>query len=143
MKNYFLLFMMLGSFWLFSCSVEPKPVEYGSDACTFCKMTIVDKQHATEIVSSKGKAYKYDSIECMMRDLKNHNQNDIALFLVSDFVQAGKWIDAQKATYLISENIPSPMGANLSAFKSRDEAEKVQKEETGELLTWNELKERF
>jgi len=143
MKNYFLLLMMMGSFWLFSCSVEPKPIEYGSDACSFCKMTIVDKQHATEIVTSKGKALKYDSIECMMRDLKNHKEDEIALFLVTDFVQAGKLIDARKATYLVSENIPSPMGANLSAFKNRDEAEKVRKEETGELFSWSELRERF
>ncbi len=141
MKKYILFFIV--ALVLVSCSVEPRPIDYGSDACSFCKMTIVDKQHATEIVTSKGKALKYDSIECMMRDLKNHKQDEIALYLVTDFVRPGNWVDANKATYLISENIPSPMGANLSAFKKRDEAEKVWKEETGELLDWSELRERF
>ena len=48
-------------------------------------------------------------------------------------------IDATKATFLISENIPSPMGAFLSAFKDKSEAEQTQKENGGVLYTWDEL----
>ena len=38
-----------------SCKVEPDEIEYGKDGCHFCKMTIVDNQHAAELVTAKGK----------------------------------------------------------------------------------------
>ena len=41
-----------------SCNVGPQAINYGSDGCHFCKMTIVDKVHAAEIVTKKGKVYK-------------------------------------------------------------------------------------
>ena len=95
--------------FLTGCAVEPRPINYGKDACAFCEMTIVDRQHASEIVTKTGKAYKYDSIECMLRDRKNHTDETIALYLVCDFAQAGQFTDALQAVYLVSENIPSPM----------------------------------
>ncbi len=127
-----------------SCTVEPQPIEYGSDACAFCQMTIVDRQHAAEMVTKKGKAYKYDAIECMVRDLnRNRDLSQVELLLITDFAQAGKFTDAKTAAYLISENIPSPMGANLSGFKEKSEAERVKNQEGGELFTWNQVLDRF
>ena len=48
------------------CEVSPQPIDYGNEVCDFCKMTIVDTQHATEIVTKKGKTYKFDASECMV-----------------------------------------------------------------------------
>lgn len=127
-------------FLLASCSVEKSPIVYGKDACHYCKMNIVDKQHAAEIVTQKGKPYKYDAIECMMRIVAEKEENSIALFLITDYFSPGKLVDATKATYLISENLPSPMGANLTGFESKPKAEEVHKEKGGTLYTWNELK---
>lgn len=128
---------------LVACKVEESPINYGKDACHFCKMTIVDKQHAAEIVTKKGKPYKYDAIECMVRELNNEDENDIALVLINDYSTPGKLVDARSATYLISENLPSPMGANLTGFQNKLDAELVYKEKSGKLLTWNELKVLF
>ncbi len=49
-----------------NCSVSPKAIDYGNDGCHFCKMTIVDKLHAAEVVTNKGKVYKFDATECMI-----------------------------------------------------------------------------
>lgn len=126
-----------------SCSISPKPIAYGSDGCHFCSMTIVDKQHAAEYVTKKGKAFKFDASECMMNQLKEVDNSTIALFLVNDYNKPGELVDATKATYLISENIPSPMGAFLSAFENKEEAEKAHTANNGELLTWIELQSKF
>ena len=48
-------------------------------------MNIVDQQHAAEIVTEKGKPFKYDAIECMMRDIKMKKRNEISLFLITDY----------------------------------------------------------
>ncbi|AKA35446.1 nitrous oxide reductase accessory protein NosL [Flagellimonas lutaonensis] len=126
-----------------SCSVKPKPIEYGSDACHFCSMTLVDRQHAAQIVTDKGRVYNFDAVECMMNHLKEVDNSTVALFLVNGYTQPGELIDATKATYLISEGIPSPMGEFLTAFDSRADAEKAQQQHGGELYSWNELRNRF
>ena len=47
----------------FSCSKTPQPINYGTDMCHFCQMTIVTKTHAAQMVTTKGKQYKFDAIE--------------------------------------------------------------------------------
>jgi copper chaperone NosL len=106
-------------------------------------MTIVDQQHAAQYVTKKGKAFKFDSIECMMNAVNETDSTKIELFLVNGFDKPGKLIDGTKATYLISKNITSPMGEFLSAFESVEAADVAKTEQTGELFTWLEIKERF
>ena len=136
-----LLAFLIGS--LSSCAVEPVPIDYGKDACHFCNMNIVDQQHAAEIVTDKGKAFKFDALECMMRDITKRNEEEIAHFLMTDYLTPGKLVDATKATYLISEAIPSPMGANLTGFESNEKAVETQQEKGGTVYSWDSLKELF
>ena len=124
---------------LASCSVEQKPIDYGKDACHYCKMNIVDQQHASEIVTKKGKVFKYDAIECMVNDKDNNQVENVALYLVMNYKNPNSFLDAKLATYLISENIPSPMGENLSAFTTILEAEKMQASKSGDTYSWEEL----
>lgn len=133
------LYIVLLSFFIFSCSIEPQPINYGQDACVYCKMNIVDTQHAAEIVTKKGKVYKYDAIECMVNYLKDKDMNSIALFLVSNYGTQDGLIDATKATYIKSQEIPSPMGAFLSGLDSEQRAKELLKEKGGKLFTWEEL----
>jgi copper chaperone NosL len=102
-------------------------------------MTIVDKVHAAEVVTNKGKVYKFDATECMINFIKEFDRSEIALYLSNNYTIPEALIDATKATFLISENIPSPMGANLSAFKNFSDAEKFQSERGGDLYSWEEL----
>lgn len=143
MKNFSYLVIVLTFFS--SCSIEPQPINYGSDACAFCSMNIVDSQHAAELVTKKGKAYKYDAIECMMNYL---NRNDLPvssmeLLLLTDYSQPGVLIDATKATYIRSEAVPSPMGGFLSGFEKSDDAKEIVNSKGGEVFDWNSLKERY
>lgn len=134
-----LIFLALISGMLASCEVEPQPINYGSDNCQFCKMTIVDKQHASQIVTTKGRAYKFDAIECMLHYHQDNPEQEVGLWLISDFNNPGNLIDATSATYLVSEQISSPMGANLSGFNSEEAAVEAQNEYTGELFSWKSL----
>ncbi len=120
-----------------ACSPSPKPIHYGEAMCHWCKMTIVDQQHAAEAVTRKGKVYQFDAIECLVQYLDElGNDDQFAWLLVNDFNRPGKLIDAQTATYLVSAQIPSPMGAFLSAFATRAEAEAMQQQKGGQLYDW-------
>lgn len=140
LKHYSIIALLL---LFFSCNVSPKPIDYGSDGCHFCKMTIVDKVHAAEIVTQKGKVYKFDATECMLNFMDEFDASEIELYLSNNYTEPEVLIDATKATFLISKNIPSPMGAFLSAFKNKEDAERFQVDKGGELYTWQALLEKF
>ena len=126
-----------------SCNNGPQPISYSEDACHFCRMTIVDKQHAAQIVTEKGRNYKYDAIECMVNDLNNWDRPAPDQILVSDYSEPGKMINASDTYYLISKNIPSPMGAYLSAFKNEADLDKALSLKDDKKLDWYQLLEHF
>ena len=140
LKHYAILMLLL---LLYGCNVSPKAIDYGNDGCHFCKMTIVDKVHAAEIVTKKGKVYTFDATECMINFLDEFDASEIELYLSNNYTKPEELIDATKATFLISKNIPSPMGAYLSAFKVKSEAEKIQADKGGTLYSWEELLVHF
>lgn len=123
-----------------SCNVQPEPIAYGHDACHFCKMTIIDQTHAAQLVTKKGKQFKYDAIECMVNNIQeNYAPEQLSTILVANYSNAGEMIDAKTAHYIISSEISSPMGANLSAIPTQTKAEELQKAYKGTLYTWDTL----
>lgn len=134
-----ILLLLVITITVASCNVGPKPITYGIDGCHSCSMTIVDRQHASQLVTKKGKVYKFDAIECLLQSLSEFEQDDIALYLVADYNTPGNLIDATTATYIISSNIPSPMSANISALATSTEAEILMNSHSGKLFNWGEL----
>ena len=136
-----LSYLLIIVFVFSACNKEPKPIQYGEDQCDYCSMSIVQKTHSAQLVTEKGKQYKFDAIECMVNYVKDApDKFENANLLVADYNQPGKMISAEEASYLISKNLPSPMGANLSAFATKDEAQKAQQKLDGQIYQWNDLK---
>lgn len=138
MKN--LLIVSIIAFLAAACAPKAKPIEYGADACHYCKMTIVDRQHAAEAVSAKGKVFMFDAIECMAPFLEIEGEDNFPVLVVNDYMRPGAWTEARTATYLISPGLPSPMGAFLTGFADRAAAGSVQNEKGGDLYDWDGMK---
>ncbi len=143
MKNFALTLFTLCLLFMGSCSIEPEKINFGSDACHFCKMTIVDQQHAAQFVTKKGKQFKFDAIECMLNEMSENEISNIAIYRVSDYGFPQSTTNAENAIYLISPDIKSPMGANLSAFSEKEGAQKFVKTDNDKLYTWPEIKEKY
>lgn len=126
---------------LFFSACEPKPatISYGFDACHHCKMTIADNRFGSQLVTDKGKAYKFDAIECMAQYMEGANES-YAYILVTNLPTPEKFIDAETAVFIQSKSLPSPMGMNLSAYADEAEAAKVLQDLEGRILTWQEVK---
>jgi copper chaperone NosL len=75
----------------------------------------------------------------MVNFMEDFDASEIKLYLSNNYTEPETLTDATKATFLVSENIPSPMGAFLSAFKNKADAQKMQSEQSGTLYTWEEL----
>ncbi|HRW76828.1 MAG: nitrous oxide reductase accessory protein NosL [Lewinellaceae bacterium] len=135
--------LILFTLSILACSPGPQSIRYGEDACYFCKMTIVDQQHSAEAVTAKGKVYKFDAIECLVQYIIPLDEATFTHLLVADFDQPGSLIDARTASYLVSPNLPSPMGAFLNAFDNPNRSASVLHEQSGTLYSWDSLKENM
>lgn len=140
MKNILFVISVL---FLFSCDSDPKSISYGLDKCDLCSMHILDHKHATLLVTDKPDYLKFDSAECLMNYQKNATKINATEVLTNTVDTPNQLVDATKVIYLISKNLPSPMGANLNAYSTKELAEVAQKEHSGKLYTYEELKEYF
>lgn len=123
--NIFVALLLLFLFiFVNGCSRGPVQIHYGEDVCDWCGMTIVDPRYASEIITATGKAYKFDSIECMASFYlsKNISSKGKAQLYVSDFANPKMFIPAERAIFVKSPCLKSPMAANIAAFKNLKEA---------------------
>lgn len=127
-------------FLLVSCSQEPQEINIGSDECAHCKMQISDERFAAQLVTTKGKAVKFDAIECMA-DYVTENEVSVeeTKFWVSNFSDPGNWLDAEQDFIIQSEEINSPMGESLLAVESDREADQLLQKGGGQHISWNDL----
>lgn len=141
MKNYILTFFLFGTVCLASCKRQFEPIAYGREACTHCRMTIMDKRFAAEIITSKGKAFKFDDFGCLLTWVKEQNFHDrSALIFVAEFNKpGGAFLDAHQAVFIHSEELRSPMNGNLAAMASKTGAKQLNTGSNSELLTWINL----
>ena len=142
MKNVksFLSGLVLVTILLAGCQVEPKPIAYGAANCSHCNMTVADNRYGAELVNKNGKAFFFDSAECLMAFVNEQPERGekAAYLLVTDFTKPNELIDARSALYLQAKTLPSPMGMYLTAVGEQDAAVKIQQEYGGRLLTWKE-----
>jgi copper chaperone NosL len=120
----------------------PAPFQWGEDACHFCKMTLIEKGFAAQRINAKGKVYKYDSIECLLSDLKEHPPQAGERLFVSDRSRPdAALLEAASAHYLQGGSLASPMGKALAAFAAADSARTWQTRVGGDLAGWDRLRD--
>lgn len=128
-----------------SCSVKPEPLHYGHDACYTCKMILMDTKFGSEIVTTKGKVYKFDDTNCMVNFLNSREleSEQVAFNLIVDFSQPEKLIPAQHSFYLKSGTIHSPMNSGIAAFETEQTMKEYKNKWNAIYLGWGELQTEF
>src|SRR5688572_13689262 len=83
-----------------SCSTGPDPIHFGQDNCHTCKMTLMDNKFGAELVTKKGKIYKFDDMRCMVNYLNSgiEREDEFAHKMVINFANPGNLIDATEAS---------------------------------------------
>ncbi|MCF2875851.1 MULTISPECIES: nitrous oxide reductase accessory protein NosL [unclassified Tenacibaculum] len=140
MKAKYYLFCLIVVLFLNKTAISQNQDSYNQ--CIQCNMLIKDKLHNAQATTNTNKVLNFDAIECLANYLKEQKTTSISNLTVADY-NSGKQINAITATYLISNAIKSPMGANLSAFKTKKEAELILKTKKGKLYTWQEIRNTF
>jgi len=116
----------------------------GKDACDFCKMILSDNRFGAEIISQKGKLYKFDDAHCAISFMHSgkSGQANIGEIYFTDFCNGHKLIHSKDAIFLKSEALRGPMGGDISAFSNADSLGYVLKKYNGSVLHWDELNKK-
>jgi len=125
-----------------SCSSGPHPIQVGKDACNYCKMTVSDPRFGGEIITTKGKIYKFDDLHCFSSFLQEGQlaKDDIKEMYVADFSGSHSLVKGDENLLLFkSDMLRSPMNGNIAAFSNRDSLAVVMKKLKGMPLNWDEL----
>jgi len=127
------------------CKTEKEPIQYGKDACAHCKMLTMDPRFGAEIITEKGKIFKFDDINCLIsfvNDPLNKSANVAETFVI-DYSQPQTLIPAKDAFYVYSDLIKSPMASGVAAFATTESRYEQQQNWQGTELTWTELNSKF
>lgn len=138
--------LLAGALSLSSCSgTGPQPIRWGQDNCDHCKMTLMDQHFGAEIVTKKGKAYKFDDLNCLVNFLKSDAvpSAQIAEKYVLNYAQPGAMIPAESAAYLSSDKLKTPMASGVAAFATLSDLGKVKSQIEGEVWDWAKLQKEF
>ncbi len=135
------LFFIL-AFSISSCKQEFEPIDYGHEACASCKMMIVDRRYSAEMITEKGKVFKFDDLSCLKSYLNENKLSfDNKMLFIADFKNnSSLYIDAKKAIYLNHDYFKSPMNGNCAAFSSITDAQNLKDSLGIVFLSWGSLK---
>ena len=133
--------LMLLSIVFYGCAAGPQPVLLGKENCEQCKMTIMENQFVAELVTKKTKLYKFDDVQCLLNFVQADKikKDEIKNVYLMDYEAPGNFISASNAFFIKSENLKSPMGGNIAAFKTEAAATKYVSNNPGQKINWNQL----
>jgi len=135
------LSMVLFFSMLLSCNTAVDPIKYGKDNCQYCKMTISDKHYGAEVITQKGKVYKFDEIRCLISYINENESNvkSVSEYYLTDFTGKNELVKKENLSFLKSDKLKSPMGGNIASFSNKDSLNVYRNKLGGEIVTWETL----
>ncbi len=145
MRLVFQALILVGMLGVYGCTTNPEPLLFGKDACYACKMTLVDNRFGAELVTRKGKVYKFDDLNCMLGFYHSgiEEPGDFLHRLVVNHEEPGEFINADEAYYLKSKAFRTPMASEVAAFATYDRVMAFKSETGGIFLAWGEIVTQF
>lgn len=139
-NNLALISVIIISGGINACNnAAPKPIKLNADKCDYCSMTIADGRFGAELITKKGRCYKFDDLQCMLDYKKEKTSLEYKVFYVNDYNSNNQLIDASKAFYVQNEDLRSPMGGNTAAFLTQENAIRFGKNKSALVQTWTEI----
>ncbi len=115
-----------------SCVTDgPQAINIHKDNCAHCKMTIAEEHFAAELITQKGRVYKFDDISCLIAFRKDNMDKKMKNAYVHYYPGKNELIPAETAFYIKSSELRSPMAGNIAAFKTEAEANEYKTQTKG------------
>lgn len=120
---------------------DPPEIIYGQDVCDECSMIINEARFAASYVTKTGEVRRFDDIGGMLA-YDEANQEDVHIYWVHD-LSTEDWLKAGEATFVLSDDLVTPMGWGLAAFANSADAEAYVTDNGGVVTSFAELQEQI
>ncbi len=138
-----ILFLFPLSLLMFSCTAtNPEPLKLNKDNCDFCKMTIADGRFGCELITTKGRIYKFDDLSCLVHYKGENPATSYQSCYINDYLGDNKLINAETAFYLHSQEILTPMSGNYAAFRTKEEANTYATRFATTIIDWIQISKK-
>lgn len=125
-------------FSFFACTQSgPIPINLHKDHCDYCKMNISDGRFGAEVITNKGREYKFDDLSCMLEYIKENKNTPFASIYIHDFSKENVLIPAESAHFVHSSSIRSPMNGQTAAFATEVKANDFAKSVGSNVQSWD------
>lgn len=118
---------------------DPAETDFQGDRCAECNMVVNNKSYAAQIVGSD-KPLFFDDIGCLVQHERQGKIQPEAVH--ARFVRTAigtSWIAVEKAVWVMTKDVRTPMGYGLHAFADKAAAEAFVQGKAAQRLTWNDL----
>ncbi len=120
----------------------PPEIRYGEDMCVECNMIISDARfaagYAHEVAPGRFESKAFDDIGGMLVHAEKHADDVVVSWYVHDF-DSEEWLEATEATFVVSPELPTPMGYGIVAYADAAAAESRAGEVSAMIMSWDEL----
>lgn len=125
---------------LAGCNRGPKLIALGKDNCDYCSMTFIDDHFGAEIITKKGKIYKFDDLHCLAQFRKEKTDtNQIKEVYLVNYTAPHNFIKASEALLLNSNDLHSPMNGDVAAFQNENQLQTVKNRVHGKQISLQQL----
>lgn len=115
-----IIILIVATLALSACTASgPEPIVVNKDVCFHCKMNISDVRFGAELITTKGRVYKFDDVVCMKWFASKMAAADVKATYVCAYTQPGHLVNTDSLFFIRGENIASPMRGNVAAFTDR------------------------
>lgn len=114
--------------------------EINNFICSNCKMTIINDKFKYQLITKKGKSFKFDDINCLIIWLKEKEEK-IENCWGKDYL-TDKWINFNDSIFYKNELIKTPMNSQIIITKINNDVKTI-KTNNGYFLNKEELINEF
>ena len=119
----------------------PPQIEVDRTACAHCGMLISEPIYAAAYKAPDADARVFDDIACLLAAVSSTERGVMLRFWFQDAAGQG-WIDGERAVFVKSPRLRTPMNGGIAAYRDRASAAKAATEHGGRVLEGlNELLE--
>lgn len=101
----------------------------------------MDEKFGSELVTKKGKVFKFDDVNCLLRYMRSGAiaKKEYKDIVVINFAKKGEMLPVSTASFLVADYVLSPMGSRVAAFSTKEAAIQFKGTREGAIYTWTEL----
>jgi copper chaperone NosL len=113
---------------------RPPQIEVDRTACAHCGMLISEPRFAAAYRAHGSEALVFDDIACLLAAVSREADPRVLRFWFHD-VATSEWMDGERAVFIKSERLRTPMAGGLVAYRDAAAARRGAEEHQGQVIS--------